>query len=159
MNAKRSSSKSGKDKSAPVKQDNGWTFATAVFTGLLQLANSNRIYPFFMMIIVVISALIIIKLPGAELAQILNRLLDVLTGSKGLLWGWLISTNLMWFVLLRKLRSIYLAEIERLAQVRNELLVSNGGSDDKLLISKHRSSEDAKPCLLVPGRPKSVTDD
>jgi len=145
--SKRKKNKRGKN--VEVKNDNAWTFLIVLTKAFFQLINNNKIYPLVLLIFTLVVALVVWKIPDTELANIVQLLLEKqLSGINATLAILLFFTNIMWIYLLKRLRSIYTDEIDRLASQRSKLF--HGDSDDggsgsaggKPAIEKHRSSAD-----------------
>lgn len=116
---------------------NGWRVLHRFIEGLFDVINNRQIYPFSMLIIFLIIAAVVWKLPGDELADIIKLLIN-----SPPIWVALILivviTNLVWLYLFQRKTSIYNREIDRLTAIRRELM----HNPSKNLIKRHRSTED-----------------
>ncbi len=134
--------KSREGNSVSQKQgDNGWTFLIAVVNGCFKLFNNNKIYPVFGLLLVGLAGLIIWRLPESELASVVHIILNEFVVNKGGLIALLLASNFGWVYLLGRQRKMYVAEIDRLAKIRSELMhVKDNGQG--VHIESHRSSDD-----------------
>ena len=137
-------------KAKPSPEYNGWRVLAIFIEGLFNLINNNKIYPAFGLFLLGIFSLIVWRLPGSELAEILKILINEVLVGKGSLIVIIVVTNVGWAYMLKRIREVYQNEIDRLANVRKELL--HHGSESPL-IKEHRSTNgDCKESYLIPDR-------
>jgi len=122
----------------------GWRVAAMVVDGIFGLFNSNKVYPAFGVIILILVGLVLWRLPETELANLLREFLSLLGQSWGVVFATLILTNATWFLLFRKMRALYQQEIDRLAAIRKELM-----HDGLKTIAGHRSSNEAENATYI----------
>ena len=117
-----------------------WDFARDFSNGLFGLLNSGKVFPAFGLLILCIVGLVAYRLPEAELGVVARELLEVLRSSFGFAIAGLIATNLVWAWLLRRMHGIYQAEIDRLADLRAELMREKNSGREFIPIKEHRTS-------------------
>lgn len=132
------SRKKKKNKKSNESEYDGWRVLLAFIDGIFELINSHKVYPAFGLFILSILGLIVWRLPGTELAEIIKILINEFVVNKGGVISLLILTNLGWAYLLKRMNRIYSEEIDRLAKIRSELMHNNSSQK----IEKHRSSKD-----------------
>lgn len=125
-----------------------WHFLRDFSNGVFSLLNSGKIYPTFGLLIIILAGIIAWRVPESEIAGLVSEFFSLFKETFSLLFLLVIS-NAGWMYLMRKLRSIYQAEIDRLAEVRNELL--RGKDNIKPLTVHHTSSGDQRESYIVPG--------
>lgn len=125
--------------------------AHRVVDGFIELVNNNKIYPAFGLLLLIIATIIVVRIPQSDLAEVIKTGLTALSlTTPGLLFA-LIFSNLGWFYLLRRMKSIYGDEIDRLAAQRKVLM---HGPSTK--IQNHRSSEgECSESYLIPNGDKA----
>lgn len=134
----------GKKKSAiPTKkesnnQPNIWAFGIEVFKLIFQLFNNGVIFPIFGLVLVFSFLLIVYKIPNSEVAGLIKFLVEkYLTGNSAAYLMMLILTNIGWPVVFIMMRNVYKGEIDRLTNVRSELM----HLEERRKINDHRSSK------------------
>ena len=119
---------------------NIWRFLTQFFGGVFSLINSGKIYPLVALAVLGLVAFVAWEMPEADLGEAVLRLVELLTSSSALCWSLLFITNLGWIYLLRQSRRTDQDEINRLANLRKELMYGRE-SGHLTPIEQHRSSE------------------
>ena len=110
---------------------------------MFKLFNNNKHYPVLISFCLIIIGLIVWKLPATDLAKILTLVINNFAAEKGGLIFWLLTTNIGWFYISRRVKKNYEKEIERLSKIRSELMHSNKLLEQgKTPIINHRSSND-----------------
>jgi hypothetical protein len=135
---------------------NGWHVLMRFVDGIFDLVNTNRIYPAFGLILLAIVSLTIWRLPPDELANIIKVIVaDVVIG-KGFLISLVVVSNLGWIYLFNRMRDMYKNEIDRLSNIRSELIHNSGRN----VIEDHRSSERvSKESILIPASARKQEDE
>lgn len=141
------------------EQYNMWRFLTEFSQGFFSLINSGRVFPAFGLAILVILGIVAWRVPESDLADLIEQFFEILSGSELLLWTALIVTNGVWLYIVRRVRRQDQAEIERLTDVRSELV--HGREEGELEpIERHRSSEDDQTEeYIIPGRAHEAPSD
>lgn len=134
MNTQRKKPK----ESEAARKYGGWDFGRDFFSGVFGLLNSGRIFPAFGVLILALMGLVVWRLPESELASLAREFFGVLRSSFGLAMSLLVASNLMWAWLFKRQKRIYENEIDRLVEIRSELL--HQGSNI-IPIKNHRSSD------------------
>lgn len=116
----------------------GWEFARDFSSGVFGLLNTGRVFPAFGLLILVLMGLVVWRLPETELALVVKDFLNLLRSSVALAFVLLVTSNLTWFILFRKQKRIYENEINRLADIRSNLLHLG---HERVQIDDHRSSD------------------
>ncbi|WP_179953478.1 hypothetical protein [Desulfobotulus mexicanus] len=125
-----------------------WRFLTVLVDKFSNLINNNKILPLSGLVVLLIMASIIWRLPETELAEIIRLLINEFITGKGGLIFLLVATNAGWFYLLKRSREIDQREIDRLSAIRSELM----HKDQKTTIKKHRSTNGAcEESYILPG--------
>ncbi len=132
----------------------GWRVLAIFIEGIFNLINTNKVYPAILLILVLILGLIVWRLPGSELSEIIKLIINEVLVGKGTLFGVIISSNIVWYYLYQKMQKTYKEEIDRLTKVRSELM---HGIENK--IEEHRSiNDDCKESYILPAPDKSTPD-
>lgn len=119
---------------------NKWRFLTEFFGGVFSLINSGKIYPLAALAVLGLVAFVAWQMPEADLGEAVLRLVSLLASSTALSWVLIVLTNVGWIYLLRRSRRTDQGEIDRLADLRKELM--HGRELGHLTpIEQHRSSE------------------
>jgi len=117
--------------------------------GILNLINTNRIYPLFGVLILFLIGLIVWKLPESDLGNILTVLVNEFVVDKGGMIAIILISNILWWYIFNRMRSLYKDEIDRLANIRSHLMHDNDKIED------HRSTNDeCKETHILPVDPK-----
>lgn len=119
---------------------NGWRVLAIFIEGLFGLINTNKIYPAFGLAILAIATLIVWRVPATELAVLIRFSIEQISSTSSGLMGLLIISNGGWIWLFNQSRSLYKSEIDRLANIRQELLQGNVAN-----IDAHQSSQAPVP--------------
>lgn len=137
-----------KSQTKPKSSDyNGWRVLYLFIEGIFNLINNNKIYPVFGLLLLSLLGLIVWRLPGTELAEIVRLLINEFIVSKGGLIAITIITNVGWAYILRRKTGVYQREIDRLAKTRSELL----HNPDRQCIKTHRSTDgECQESYIVP---------
>lgn len=139
-------------KAEPVQKENVWSFLIVVAKGIFQLVNNNKIYPTLALCLLSLIGLVVWRLPESDLAEISKMLINEIVVGKGGLIAFLVLTNAGWIYLTKRLRELYLGEIDRLSEMRKNLLHTNEQRDGKV-IGNHRSSDDeCKASYILPSK-------
>lgn len=101
---------------------NGWRVLYFFIERVFDLINSNKIYPVFGLLFLLLIGLIVWRLPDTELAEILKLLINEFIVGKGGLIAIIVVTNLGWVYVLKKMTDIYKCEIDRLSAIRSDLM-------------------------------------
>lgn len=115
----------------------GWHFARDFFSGIFGLFNTGRAFPAFGLLLLAITGLIVWRLPESDIAHVIESFFALLQSTTALVFGLLVLTNIVWFVLSRKQKRIYENEINRLSNIRSDLFHLG---HDQVLIKNHRTS-------------------
>lgn len=123
---------------APAEPEyNGWRVLHFFLEKFFGLINTNKIFPVFILLLFAIIGLIIWRLPGSELADLLRALINKdIVNEVGLVFA-LVATNLAWVFIVTVLTLTYQREINRLSEERKKLF----HQPDRSSIEEHRSSE------------------
>ncbi len=136
---------STKDRTSSITKLRWVDVAYRLVDGVLGLLNSNKAYPAFALVLLVIIGIISWRLPESDLGWILKRIIENATTSSGTLIGFLVLTNIGWYFVVRQLKRVYQAEIARLINVRQALM------HGKVSIQNHRSSSgEQQPTMILP---------
>ena len=143
---------SQKNRKSQVKANrtdyNGWRVLYFFIEGVFNLINSNKIYPVFGLLFLLLIGLIVWRLPDTELAEILKLLINEFVVDKGGLIVLIVVTNLGWAFLLKKMANMYKREIARLSAIRSELMHNSNRKN----IGEHRSTNsNCKESYIVAG--------
>lgn len=150
--ATRAAKKPAKGVVRGTQKHTGWSVAAMLVEGCFGLVNTNKIFPLFGLLFVLLAGLIVWKLPGDELAVVIKLCFETFATSWTAMLVLLIATNVGWFTLLCKQRVVYMNEIDRLSDVKKELLHS-----DNPVKTDHVSSESAiTETYILPGTSKSA---
>lgn len=115
---------------------NKWEFARDFSNNFFGLLNNGRIFVAGGLAIILLMGLVIWRLPDTDLADLSRQFLGALI-TKGFYISFLILSNVTWFWLLLRQRSIFQFEINRLSKIRSNLM----HNEKKILIENHRSSD------------------
>ena len=133
-----SSKKSKKDQDSNINSGyNQWDFARDFSNKIFELFNNGNVYLGFLLLIILLMGLIIFKLPGSDLAELIREFFSAVR-TQGFSYAMLFITNGIWILLFLRSQSIFQGEINRLTKLRSELMHKN----DRIPIEEHRSSED-----------------
>jgi hypothetical protein len=121
----------------PKYEHNGWSVLYRLVDGVLNLLNTNKIYPAFGLIFMSLAALIVWRIPETELAAILLIIVNEIIVSKSGIIVLFIVANVGWMYYLNRMEKMYEKEITRISTVRSNLMHKPG----RVTIDEHRSSE------------------
>jgi hypothetical protein len=125
---------------------NGWQFARDFSNNFFGLINNGKIFVAGGLAIIGLMGLVIWRLPDTALADLSRQFLEALI-TKGFYIGFSILSNITWFWLLLRQRTIFQSEINRLSKIRGDLM----HNENRVLIKNHRSSDDVqKEGYLLP---------
>lgn len=152
MATKKSKGKPKASKSgarASESEYNGWRVLAIFIEGIFDLINSRQVYPAFGLVLLSIVGIVVWRLPESDLAEITKLVVGEIFGGTGGLLALLVVTNAGWAYLTKRLHSMYTHEIERLANIRKELMHGPIGK-----IATHRSSDDdCEKSFMMPAAP------
>lgn len=142
----------GKDEGRKGGDDsyNGWMFLRDFSSGVFSLLNSGKVFPAFGLLLLAIAGMVLWRMPESELAGLVRGLFAVIRSSTGFLFACLVVTNLGWLWLLRRTKRIYQDEIDRLSDVRKQLML---GQDRSKFLTAHTTSNGTQKesYVLPPG--------
>lgn len=122
----------------PAQAYGGWDFARDFSNGLFGLFNTGRIFPAFGVLLFMIMALVLYRIPDSDLAGVIEGFFSFLQSSTALAYFLFFASNVGWLRLHKRQERLYQAEIDRMAAIRKELM---HGGESKTLIQQHRSSD------------------
>lgn len=135
------------NKKTKTEQKGGWDVLSEFINGVFSLINNNRIIPAFAFVVLAIVGVVVWRIPESDLGIIAKQLISALGSSFGFLISALIFSNICWLLLTKKLTKVYKDEIQRLSDIRADLIHKKG---DYTQIEMHRSSNDAKESIIIP---------
>lgn len=122
----------------PAQAYGGWDFARDFSNGLFGLFNTGRIFPAFGVLLFMIMALVLYRIPESDLAGVIEGFFSFLQSSTAMAYFLFFASNVGWLRLHKRQERLYQAEIDRMAAIRKELM---HGGESKTLIQQHRSSD------------------
>ncbi|MBU0917934.1 MAG: hypothetical protein KKD97_16450 [Gammaproteobacteria bacterium] len=129
---------------------NVWMFFRDFFSGVFSLLNSGKVFPAFGLLLLSIAGMVLWRMPESELAGIVRDLFAVIRSSTGVLMACLLASNIGWLWLLRRTKRIYQDEIDRLSEVRKQLML--GQDKSKFLTAHSTSNGRQKESYMIPAR-------
>lgn len=134
-----------------------WRVLSEFIGHVFALVNSGRIFPAFGLVILVLAAIVLIRLPEAQIAPLIEHFFKFLSSSTALALGLLLVSNIAWIMLFRAKKKMYENEIVRLAAIRSELMHIGV---EQVVIKTHQTSNGKQTeSYIIPDFPNTQQKD